>query len=98
MPSGRDGLLAQIQAGKKLKKAEEQASAPAAPAGGGRDGLLAQIQAGRKLKHVEATEQAESKPKPAAGNDLAATLANAMANRRNAQESDSSEESDWDDD
>ena len=93
-------LLAQIQAGKSLKKAEERAPAPA-PASGGRDGLLAEIASGGfKLKKVEAPaggDSAKLAPK-APANDLAATLANAMAGRRAAQAgSDSEDDSDWDD-
>jgi hypothetical protein len=99
MPSGggdaRGDLMSQIQAGRQLKKAAIPEDAPAPSAG--RDDLLAAIRGGGvKLKHREVSD--EPKAAPAGGNDLASTLAQAMASRRAAQDSDDSDESDWDDD
>ena len=73
------------------------APAPAEP----RNALLDAIKGGAKLRHVAAPEPKgplSAKGGGGGGNDLASTLASALAKRHKAQESDSDSDSDWDDD
>ncbi|CAI4227761.1 unnamed protein product [Auanema sp. JU1783] len=96
--SGRSNLLAEIQAGKKLKSVGDPAEKVGAP--NARGDMMAQIRQGTQLKHVDKDE--EEKRKSAAPlsdmGGLAGALAKALEERRvNLGIDDSSEEEDSDD-
>ncbi|KAI6206745.1 hypothetical protein M3Y94_00947600 [Aphelenchoides besseyi] len=111
--NGRANLLAQIQAGKKLKHIDPPPERSplgnvvgSTSTGNGRDQMMQQIKAGAQLKHVD---QPEAENRKSASNvseigGIAGALARALEERRkninNTDESDNSDtnDSDWEDD
>ncbi len=92
---GMGGLMAQIQAGPKLRKTEDHApaAAPAAPA----NPLLAAIQAGPKLKTVDRDAWEQEKRASAPQGGVGGAIAAALDQRRNVI-ADDDEEDDFESD
>ena len=98
MPAGggQNALLGQIQAGIKLKSraAEPEEDRPPKP---GMGGLLSEIAKGKQLRKVGAPDDKPPVAQKPPQNDLADTLAKAMAKRHHDMDSESEDSSDWDD-
>ncbi|KAI6180902.1 WH1 domain containing protein [Aphelenchoides besseyi] len=111
--NGRANLLAQIQAGKKLKHIDPPPERSplgnvvgSTSTGNGRDQMMQQIKAGAQLKHVDQSdaENRKSTSNVSEIGGIAGALARALEERRkninNTDESDNSDtnDSDWEDD
>lgn len=98
--NGRGDLLAEIQAGKTLKKIE-QSSSHDGKSINTRDDLLAQIQKGTNLRHVESDSGVQNRKSNSNLNEMegiAGALARALEERRKNMLVSDSEDSDADND